>query len=508
MRVDAVVIGAGISGLSCGAFLAKAGRSVVVIERAERPGGYFNSFQYNGYHFDGGIKAVENAGLLLPMMQSLGLEKRVNFMKNRMYAGLEDKLFLMDSDEDISAYFDYLGNLFPDSKTGLGEVLAEMMDLTRVMEVISDMSRPLYKENPILSKLKSAAWFMKNGKRLMELLKKLKYNEVLFREFLQERIKDEELINIIDEPFFYGTPAFFGLAYPTVFRDYYYPEGGISKIPDVLTECITENGGIVKLNTEVVEIKVSNGRAVGVVTSTGQEISAGSIINAADARKLYTKLLPKETVSSDFLTRLARATVSDSVFSIFLGVDSSPEDLDHDVAHVIYVPAAAKPVDYSSPEYFETAGMEISIPCLRDRKLAPEGKTGIILNLNSTQEFSNGWGKKVSREAYESIKEKAADQVMENFFKLYPSLRDKIEFRLVATPFTMERKTLNSGGSISGWSYHPDETFPFRDFKKMNKSILTPVKSLYQVGQWSFDPAGVPVCLITAKVAADRAQKK
>jgi len=151
--------------------------------------------------------------------------------------------------------------------------------------------------------------------------------------------------------------------------------------------------------------------------------------------------------------------------------------------------------------------MEISIPCLRDASLAPEGKTGIILNLNTTQKAMNGWGKGISVEEYERTKEEVADDVMANFFRLYPSLREKVEFRIVATPFTMEEKTLNSGGSITGWNYHPSETFPLRDFMKMKKSINTPVKNLFQVGQWSFDPAGLPVCLITAKLAADRVEK-
>jgi phytoene dehydrogenase-like protein len=110
----------------------------------------------------------------------------------------------------------------------------------------------------------------------------------------------------------------------------------------------------------------------------------------------------------------------------------------------------------------------------------------------------------VSRAEYERLKEQAADDVMANFFRLYPSLKEKIEFRIVSTPFTMEEKTLNSGGSITGWNYHPSETFPLRDFRKMKRSIDTPVRNLFQIGQWSFDPAGVPVCLITAKLAADR----
>ena len=504
MKYDCIVIGAGISGLSCAAFIAKAGKKVILIERSEKPGGYFSSFEYNGYHFDSGIKAVENAGLLFPMLENFGIMDKLNFVKNRVYAGFEDKVFSMESDESLLEYFDFLGERFPESRSGIEDLLKEMQELNSFMGSLSGMSGPLYGKTTFLTKLKSIPWFLKNGKKLLGFLKKLKYNNIPFRDFLKVRIPDDELVSIIDEPFFEGTPAFFGLAYPTVFRDYFYPRGGIEQIPLELAEFIRKSGGTVLTNTEVTKILLERSSPAGVVTDTGQEIESPVIVNAADAKRLYNKLLPENSVDQDFLQRLNRAQVSDSVFSVFMGVDTAPENLDQHVEHIIYVPAAAKPCDYESPEYFKTTGMEISIPCMRDPSLAPAGKTGVILNVNTTQKALNGWGRSVSRAEYERLKEQAADDVMANFFRLYPSLREKIEFRIVATPFTMEEKTLNSGGSITGWNYHPSETFPLRDFRKMKRSIDTPVKNLFQIGQWSFDPAGVPVCLITAKLAADR----
>jgi len=159
-----------------------------------------------------------------------------------------------------------------------------------------------------------------------------------------------------------------------------------------------------------------------VVTDTGQELKASFIVNAADAKRLYDSLLPENAVDKDFLQRLNRAQVSDSVFSVFMGVDTAPENLDQHIEHVIYVPVAAKYCDYESHDYFKTAEMEISTPCLRDPSLAPEGKTGIILNLNTTQKAMNGWGKDISVETYERTKEEVADDVMADFFRLYPSL--------------------------------------------------------------------------------------
>jgi phytoene dehydrogenase-like protein len=72
-RYDAIVIGAGLSGLTAAAYLAQAGARVLVCEQTEQISGLFNSFERNGYQFDSGIKAVENSAVMLPMLAQLGL---------------------------------------------------------------------------------------------------------------------------------------------------------------------------------------------------------------------------------------------------------------------------------------------------------------------------------------------------------------------------------------------------------------------------------------------------
>ncbi|NTV53846.1 MAG: NAD(P)-binding protein, partial [Syntrophaceae bacterium] len=51
---DAIIIGAGIGGLVCGCYLAKAGMKVLIAEQHNRPGGYCTSFKRLGFTFDAG----------------------------------------------------------------------------------------------------------------------------------------------------------------------------------------------------------------------------------------------------------------------------------------------------------------------------------------------------------------------------------------------------------------------------------------------------------------------
>ncbi|MCX6307416.1 MAG: FAD-dependent oxidoreductase, partial [Bacteroidia bacterium] len=62
MKYDAVVVGGGIAGLTSAAFLAKAGRSVILFERQHKTGGLVQTFERNGVYFDGGLRSIENSG--------------------------------------------------------------------------------------------------------------------------------------------------------------------------------------------------------------------------------------------------------------------------------------------------------------------------------------------------------------------------------------------------------------------------------------------------------------
>lgn len=64
-----VIVGGGISGLTTATSLAKRGVNVLLIEKNDKCGGLVNSFTRNGFLFDGGVRAIENAGMIKPMFQ-------------------------------------------------------------------------------------------------------------------------------------------------------------------------------------------------------------------------------------------------------------------------------------------------------------------------------------------------------------------------------------------------------------------------------------------------------
>ena len=76
MEYDAVIVGGGITGLTAAAYLSKAGKSVLLCEKEEKCGGLVNTFERDGFIYDGGIRALENSGVLFPMLRQLGISLR------------------------------------------------------------------------------------------------------------------------------------------------------------------------------------------------------------------------------------------------------------------------------------------------------------------------------------------------------------------------------------------------------------------------------------------------
>ena len=76
-----IVIGAGMAGLTCAAYLAKAGLAVQVFEQHTRPGGYISSFQRKGFTFPAGPTSFGSNGIIFPILQELGLENSIRFAR-------------------------------------------------------------------------------------------------------------------------------------------------------------------------------------------------------------------------------------------------------------------------------------------------------------------------------------------------------------------------------------------------------------------------------------------
>lgn len=100
-RTDILVVGAGMAGLTAAAYAAKAGRAVLVCEQTAHVGGLVTDFSEQGFHFDADLRAVENSGVIRPILRDLGSE--VTFTPNPVAIRVEDRQIRLDRD-DLAQY--------------------------------------------------------------------------------------------------------------------------------------------------------------------------------------------------------------------------------------------------------------------------------------------------------------------------------------------------------------------------------------------------------------------
>src|SRR5512147_2670919 len=124
IEYDAIVVGGGIAGLIATAYLSKAGLRTLLCEKEPSCGGLVNSFERDGFVFDGGIRAMENSGVLLPMLKHLGVELKL--VKNHVSLGIEDRVIRLESKASVNEYQTLLEGLYPQSK----------VEITRIIEQI------------------------------------------------------------------------------------------------------------------------------------------------------------------------------------------------------------------------------------------------------------------------------------------------------------------------------------------------------------------------------------
>ena len=283
-----------------------------------------------------------------------------------------------------------------------------------------------------------------------------------------------------------------------MFDDYWTVSNGMQSWADVLADNFEKLGGDLKLSSYVDKILTENGTAIGVACN---EITykADYVISASDYKKTFLKLLDdKSLIPAGMQERIAKAEVSQPVFTVYLGLNMSNDQLQKHmkIHHVAYSDLDCDCDIHNSEDkdYFDKCAVTLYSLSVLNQNLAPEGKSSLMLMAMSPYNWMNNWGSG-DKEQYKQLKEKAKQALIKKAEEVIPNLNECIEFHDAATPLTYERFTHNSGGASSAWSWNPQKKyFP----KMMSLNIDTPIKNLYIGSCWANQIGGVPGALMAA----------
>lgn len=528
---DTIVVGGGIAGLTAAAFLSREGQKVLLIEKNRELGGLVNSFTRNGFHFDAGVRALEDAGIILPMLKDLNIE--LESVKSPVSLGVENEILHIENIESLSAYKDLLKKFYPESGKEIDEVVKTIRKIMQYMDVLYGIENPVFKDlkrdtSFIFKKL--LPWMP----RFLFTVGKINRMQLPVENYLNSVVKNPSLRDIISQHFFKNTPTFFALSYFSLYLDYFYPIGGVGKLSEALRDKIKEFGGEIKPNTTI------NGvLAHEKVIIDEKDISYNykNLVWAADLKTLY-RITETANLSSEIKTKfeevkskMLRNRGGESVFTLYLQVDEPVESFGKIAkGHFFYTPSRKGLGETHRKELrellsrFDTISkeevmdwlnrfislntFEISIPGLRDKKLVPEGKTGMIISFLAEHELFKkiqeaGW----LDEFISAIENRVITVITESVF---PLLKEKVTGRFSFSPLSIENRIASSEGAIVGWEFNEDMPV-INKIQIADRSVFTPLPSVYQAGQWAYSPAGVPMSILTGKIAANtiiKSQKK
>ena len=290
MEFDAIIVGGGITGLTAAAYLAKAGRSVLLCEKEQKCGGLVNTFERDGFVYDGGIRAFENSGVLFPMLRQLGIS--LDFVPNNISMGIEDKIIRVRSENSVDEYRNLLVSFYPESRDEIEQIIKQIRLIMKYMDVQYGIDNPLFldmKKNQEYMLKEIVPWMFKYAVTAPKISK---MTEPVV-DFLKRYTRNQSLLDIITQHFFQETPAFFALSYLKLYLDYHYPLGGTGSLIKKLVDLIEENHGVINTSTEVVEVDVDKRT---VKDAKGESHHYRRLIWAADLKTLF-RLVDVEKVS-------------------------------------------------------------------------------------------------------------------------------------------------------------------------------------------------------------------
>jgi len=526
-KFDAIVVGGGIAGLTAAAYLARAGKKTLLIEKNRELGGLVNTFVRDGFRFEAGVRALEDTGIILPMLKDLDIT--IERVKSPVSVGIEKEILNI---KDISSLDDYkkmLKKFYPDNSVEIDEVLKTIRRIMKHMEVLYGLENPVFKDlkkdyNYIFKKL--LPWLP----RFLFTVGEINKMQYPVEEYLAQTVKNQSLNDIISQHFFKNTPTFFALSYFSLYLDYFYPKGGVGKIALAVEKKIKEFGGEIKNQTIVTEL---NPATKTIVDDKGETYTYNNLIWAADLKTMY-KIADISELDSDLKTtfdekksEILKHRGTDSIFSLYLQVDEPLETFGKIAnGHFFYTPSRKglgkvhreeldellKNFENKSKSeifawldrFISLNTFEISIPGLKDKSMAPEGKTGMIISFLAEYSLFHkieqaGWLPEFVAEIENSVIDVITSSV-------YPILKEKIIGKFSFTPISLRNRIASSEGSVVGWEF--TKTMPVvHKIQYSDKSVETPIPNIYQAGQWAYSPSGVPMSILTGKLAADRVLK-
>ncbi|MGQ0552659.1 MAG: phytoene desaturase family protein [Planctomycetota bacterium] len=466
---EVVVIGAGLGGLVAAALLARAGRSVLVVERHSVAGGSATIFARRGYEFDVGLHYIGGCQPGGPLRRLLDA------------AGAEDVRFVPLDPDGYDHY------LFPDLSLRVPVGLEAWR--ARLLEHFPSEQRGLDRYFALLRQLQRALRVFHDGPALARAILRsptlLRWSRASLADFLAACTGDARLRAVLAAQHVgYALPpsrasvlvgAGIALHY---LEGAYYPRGGGQVLADALVRSIERHGGEVLLRTSVTRIAVEARRRTAVsgveledARGVRRFLPVRQVLCNGDLKHALTALLPPEALSGRTLRRTQNYEMAPALAVLSLGVARDLRAEGQPRANLWIAPSWEAETEYAAAaagRFPERAAAFLTIASVKDPEhlgLAPPGHSNLQI-MSVTPSAPAAWGVSAAQladgsyrrePAYRAAKERCTEQLLDTAERALPGLRGHVVLRELASPLTQVRYTASSGGTAYGLAATPEQ---------------------------------------------------
>lgn len=485
--MKAIIIGAGLAGLTMAAELSIKGHSVTVYEQNPFIGGVMSHAKKNGYEWEQGplmLTGFEKGGICNTILKELQVEydsvlcdrgsvfNDFALWKPEIYAGprwRKNKLI----------------EIFPNEKRGLNKYYRfydRMVTIYDIQEKLELKENFFLKLQLVINFLNIMKYSKLNSSSLMDLFFKDERLKAVYTAILADLcMKPSEFTALgipslnIEQAFDNRIPQKRGLFLKD--QCFTYIVGGTERITEGLAETIKRNNGQIMTGCEVIKILIENNEAKAIVLSDGTKDRADIIVASGGAKELFNKVVGREYLKNDFLDIVDNILPMEAVFMVHLGVDTDP--LKYQKSELCYYYLTydiENAVDKMRNGIYHEGdeGFLIYVPSAHGKNMAPNGKYALTIYTVAPDKLKNG--------DWESKKEVYADKLISLAEEYIPGLSNHITEKLIMTADDYRKLTHLDRASFGGLVPHID---------KKRIPHETPIKNLYFIGAQSQSGGGV-----------------